>query len=156
VASLVAVDDASDPRLADFVALTDVRLRRSLESVHGLFVAEGEKVIRRAVRAGYQVRSLLVTPDRLAGLAELAGSCPAPVYVVPDPAGGRPALTATRSSAAPARRRGPPAEKISVPAAGGARRPVKTRSRKTVPDRNTSSWAASGAVMAPDSPRGTR
>lgn len=84
VASLVAVDDASDPRLADFVALTDVRLRRSLESVHGLFVAEGEKVIRRAVRAGYQVRSLLVTPDRLAGLAELAGSCPAPVYVVPD------------------------------------------------------------------------
>jgi tRNA G18 (ribose-2'-O)-methylase SpoU len=83
VASLVAVDDASDARLADYVRLTDVHLRRSLESAHGLFVAEGEKVIRSAISAGYPVRSLLVTPERLAGLAELAGSCPAPVYVVP-------------------------------------------------------------------------
>jgi tRNA G18 (ribose-2'-O)-methylase SpoU len=82
VASLVAVDDASDARLADYVSLTDVHLRRSLESEHGLFVAEGSKVIRRAIAAGYPVRSLLVTPERLAGLADLADSCPAPVYVV--------------------------------------------------------------------------
>jgi tRNA G18 (ribose-2'-O)-methylase SpoU len=82
VARLIAVDDASDARLADYVRLTDVHLRRSLESGHGLFVAEGEKVIRHAIGAGYRVRSLLVTPERLAGLAEAAGSCPAPVYVV--------------------------------------------------------------------------
>ena len=48
VVSQVAVADASDPRLADYVGLTDVHLRRSLESGHGLFMAEGEKVIRRA------------------------------------------------------------------------------------------------------------
>jgi tRNA G18 (ribose-2'-O)-methylase SpoU len=82
MAGLVAVADARDARLADYVGLTDVHLRRSLESVHGLFVAEGEKVIRSAIGAGYRLRSLLVTPQRLAGLGDLAHSCPAPVYVV--------------------------------------------------------------------------
>ncbi len=62
--------------------LTDVRLRRSLEAAHGLFVAEGEKVIRRAIAAGHPVRSLLVTEDKLAGLADLAAACPGPVYVI--------------------------------------------------------------------------
>src|ERR1700730_6228218 len=83
VSSLVPVCDADDPCLSDYVRLTDVRLRKSLEAAHGLFIAEGEMVIRRAIGAGYPVRSLLVTSDRLAGLADLAGSCAAPVYVVP-------------------------------------------------------------------------
>jgi hypothetical protein len=60
VADPVLVNDASDPRLADYVKLTDVHLRRSLEAAHGLFIAEGEKVIKRAAAAGYPVRSLLV------------------------------------------------------------------------------------------------
>jgi tRNA G18 (ribose-2'-O)-methylase SpoU len=76
------VGDAGDPRLTDYVRLTDVHLRRSLEVAHGLFVAEGELVIRRAIEAGYPVRSLLITSDRLAALADLAGGCPGPVYVV--------------------------------------------------------------------------
>ena len=80
--SPVPVGDARDPRLADYVSLTDVHLRRSLEAAHGLFVAEGELVIRRAIAAGYPVRSLLITSDRLAALADLAGGCPGPVYVV--------------------------------------------------------------------------
>jgi tRNA G18 (ribose-2'-O)-methylase SpoU len=79
---MVPVGDASDPRLADYVRLTDVHLRRSLEAPSGLFVAEGEKVIRRAIGAGYPVRSLLITEDKLAGHADLAGSCPGPVYLV--------------------------------------------------------------------------
>jgi tRNA G18 (ribose-2'-O)-methylase SpoU len=83
VASLVPVSDAADPRLADYVRLTDVHLRRSLEAPGGLFIAEGEKVIRRSITAGYRVRSMLVTTDRAAAVAELAGSCAAPVYVVP-------------------------------------------------------------------------
>ena len=83
MSSLVPVGDADDPRLSDYVRLTDVRLRKSLEAAHGLFIAEGETVIRRAIGAGYPVRSLLVTSDRLAGLADLAGCCAAPVYVVP-------------------------------------------------------------------------
>jgi tRNA G18 (ribose-2'-O)-methylase SpoU len=85
VASLIPVGDPDDPRLADYVRLTDVHLRRSLEAPRGLFVAEGEKVIRRAIKAGYPVRSLLITREMLDGpasLADLAGSCGGPVYVV--------------------------------------------------------------------------
>jgi tRNA G18 (ribose-2'-O)-methylase SpoU len=82
VPPLIPVADAGDPRLADYVRLTDVHLRRSLETAHGLFVAEGEKVIRRAIAAGYPVRSLLVTQDRLDSLADLITGCPGPVYVV--------------------------------------------------------------------------
>lgn len=80
--AIIEVRDAGDPRLADYLRLTDVSLRKSREAAHGLFVAEGEKVIRRAVGAGYPVRSVLVTPERLPGLAGLAGSCAVPVYVV--------------------------------------------------------------------------
>jgi tRNA G18 (ribose-2'-O)-methylase SpoU len=86
MAGTVVVDDPSDPRLADYARLTDVRLRTALEPAHGLFVAEGDKVIRRAVAAGYQVRSMLVTQDKLAGLADVADACPGPVYLVSDEA----------------------------------------------------------------------
>ena len=82
MARIVDVADPGDPRLADYARLTDVRLRTSMESAHGLFMAEGEKVIRRAVAAGYGVRSMLVTRDKLGGLADLAGICPGPVYVI--------------------------------------------------------------------------
>jgi tRNA G18 (ribose-2'-O)-methylase SpoU len=86
MAGIVVVDDPSDPRLADYARLTDVRLRTALEPAHGLFVAEGDKVIRRAVAGGYQVRSMLVTRDKLARLADLASACPGPVYLVSDEA----------------------------------------------------------------------
>ena len=56
----VEVDDPSDPRLGDYVGLTDVGLRRRLEPAGGLFIAEGELVVRRALRAGYRPRSLLL------------------------------------------------------------------------------------------------
>jgi tRNA G18 (ribose-2'-O)-methylase SpoU len=82
MAGIVDVADPADPRLADYASLTDVRLRTSMESAHGLFMAEGEKVIRRAVTAGFGMRSMLVTRDKLAGLADLAGMCPGPVYVI--------------------------------------------------------------------------
>jgi tRNA G18 (ribose-2'-O)-methylase SpoU len=86
VATIVAVRDADDPRLADYVRLTDIRLRKSFESAHGLFVAEGEKVIRRALAAGYPPRSLLITERRLPGVADLLSACAsAAAYVVPDP-----------------------------------------------------------------------
>jgi tRNA G18 (ribose-2'-O)-methylase SpoU len=80
----VAVQDATDPRLADYVALTDVALRRRREPAEGLFVAEGEKVIRRALAAGYPMRSMLLAPrwlDAMADVAEAAGAAGTPVYV---------------------------------------------------------------------------
>jgi tRNA G18 (ribose-2'-O)-methylase SpoU len=77
----IAVTDPADPRLADYVALTDVQLRRRREPAEGLFVAEGEKVVRRAVAAGYPMRSLLVSPRWLPVMADVAAAAGAPVYV---------------------------------------------------------------------------
>ncbi|MFE3452873.1 TrmH family RNA methyltransferase [Nonomuraea sp. NPDC059194] len=74
------VSDAHDPRLSDFTGLRDVELRKSLEAEQGLFVAEGEKVIRRAIGAGYPVRAVLTTERWLEPLADVLGD--ATVYVV--------------------------------------------------------------------------
>ena len=54
MAELVQLDDPDDPRLADYRELRDVKLRQHLEAEHGLFLAEGEKVVRRAAEAGFE------------------------------------------------------------------------------------------------------
>lgn len=81
----IPIQDVHDERLADYVSLREVQLRQSLEAEHGLFIAEGEKVIRRAVTAGYPVRSFLLAPrwrDSLADVIESAGDVPC--YVADD------------------------------------------------------------------------
>jgi tRNA G18 (ribose-2'-O)-methylase SpoU len=82
------VTDVEDPRLADYARLTDMELRTSKEPAQGLFIAEGTKVISRAVAAGYPVRSVLVAERRLGDLPVLP-SGGAPVYVLPDQAAER-------------------------------------------------------------------
>ena len=84
MAELVEITDAADPRLADYRELRDVTLRRRLEAEHGLFLAEGEKVVRRAVEAGHRPRSLLMAPRWLDGLADVLAVTDAPCYVVPE------------------------------------------------------------------------
>jgi tRNA G18 (ribose-2'-O)-methylase SpoU len=83
MAELIEVPDPHDPRLGDYVDLRDVTLRKRLETSHGLFIAEGEKVVRRAVEAGHDVRSFLMARRWLDGLADVldrAGNVPC--YVV--------------------------------------------------------------------------
>jgi len=81
----IDIADPADERLADYTRLTDASLRTHLEAAYGLFIAEGTKVITRAVAAGYPVRSVLLGKSRLADLPALAGAAAqAPVYVVPD------------------------------------------------------------------------
>jgi tRNA G18 (ribose-2'-O)-methylase SpoU len=82
VAELIRVDDAGDERLADYRDLRDVTLRKHLEATHGLFLAEGEEVVRRAVEAGFGVRSFLMAPRWLDGLADVLERTDAPCYVV--------------------------------------------------------------------------
>ncbi|TDE57425.1 RNA methyltransferase [Nonomuraea mesophila] len=76
------VTDPGDQRLTDYTRLRDVELRKSLEAERGLFLAEGEKVIRRAIAAGYPIRSVLTTRRWLAPLQDVLGD--ATVYVVSD------------------------------------------------------------------------
>ncbi|TDD62940.1 RNA methyltransferase [Actinomadura darangshiensis] len=84
MARLIPVSDPADPRLADYVRLRDMNLRKSLEAEHGLFVAEGEKVIRRAAGAGHPVRSLLMSRRWAEPLADLLDGLDAPVYIAAD------------------------------------------------------------------------
>ncbi len=65
------ITDPRDPRLADYVSLTDVALRRRTEPERGLYVAESEKVIRRALAAGHRPRSVLMAARWLTDLADV-------------------------------------------------------------------------------------
>jgi len=65
------VDAKSDARLGDYIDLTDVALRTSFEAAHGLYIAESAKVILRALRAGHQPRSLLMSDHWLPRMSEL-------------------------------------------------------------------------------------
>ena len=56
----IEITDPTDPRLADYVSLTDVVLREAHEPERGLYIAESQKVIRRALRAGHRPRSYLM------------------------------------------------------------------------------------------------
>lgn len=81
---IVTVDAATDPRLVDYVSLTDVNLRRRFEPEHGLFIAESAKVITRALAAGYRPRSLLLEEkwlDDLAGPVGVAEQLGVAVFV---------------------------------------------------------------------------
>ena len=78
----IEITSAEDPRLADYRDLRDVQLREHLEAEHGVFLAEGEKVVRRAVEGGFRPRSFLMAPRWLAGLADVLDRSDAPVFVV--------------------------------------------------------------------------
>lgn len=78
------VRDLTDPRLADYVGLTDVALRRRLEPERGLYIAESEKVIRRALAVGHRPRSLLMATRWLTDLADVVADAErndVPVFV---------------------------------------------------------------------------
>jgi tRNA G18 (ribose-2'-O)-methylase SpoU len=75
-----AITLPDDPRLADYRRLKE----RHLNAEGGRFVAESERVVRRLLASGLPVHSLLVTPPRLAALADaLAGrdETRCPIYV---------------------------------------------------------------------------
>ncbi|QZY27636.1 TrmH family RNA methyltransferase [Nocardioides coralli] len=84
MATLIEVADPADPRLGDYRDLRDVQLRQHLVAERGLFLAEGEKVVRRALEAGFAARSFLMAPRWLDGLADVLGTTDAPCYVVPE------------------------------------------------------------------------
>jgi tRNA G18 (ribose-2'-O)-methylase SpoU len=84
MATFVDVADPADPRLADYRDLRDVQLRKHVEVEHGLFLAEGEKVVRRAVEAGFRPRSFLMAPRWAEGLADVLAVADAPCYLVPE------------------------------------------------------------------------
>jgi tRNA G18 (ribose-2'-O)-methylase SpoU len=80
----IEMTDPADERVRDYFALTDVALRTKVEPERGLYLAESEKVIRRALAAGHRPRSFLMGERWLVDLADLveqAESEGVPVYV---------------------------------------------------------------------------
>ncbi|MGX6606751.1 TrmH family RNA methyltransferase [Micromonosporaceae bacterium Da 78-11] len=74
----LSITDPDDERISDYRALTDLELRIKWEPPNGLFIAEGELVMNRALRAGYRMRSALVDEKRVDQLTGLPDD--APVY----------------------------------------------------------------------------
>ena len=87
------MDDPDDPRIAEFVGLRERALRRGLRPADprhrlpgtddgtGVFVAEGDVVVVRALAAGYRLRSVLVDATRREPLpAEVEALPSAPTY----------------------------------------------------------------------------
>ena len=60
----IRVGRADDPRLADYVALNDQRLRRRMEGDE-FFIAEGFVAIDRLIESDHRIRSVLLAPSRI-------------------------------------------------------------------------------------------
>ena len=83
--SIVKLDTLDDSRLDAYARLTEVQLRNKLEPEKGVFIAESEKVIVRALDAGYEPVSFLMEEkwlDVSAGVIARASE-DVPVFVLP-------------------------------------------------------------------------
>jgi tRNA G18 (ribose-2'-O)-methylase SpoU len=80
----IAIEDPEDPRVTDYIGLTDAELRRQVEvdgPGHGIFIAEGVRVVRVLLETELSVRSVLVTPARYEALADALLEPTFPVYL---------------------------------------------------------------------------
>lgn len=78
---IVPISDPADTRLRDYIALTDVSLRRLTEPQDGLYIAESTKVIERALAAGHRPRSVLLQQKWLGELEPLLVDLDIPVFL---------------------------------------------------------------------------
>lgn len=85
---VIRIGSLDDPRVADYANMRDAELlqRRDPldERAHGgVFIAEGELVVRRLAASGFATRSLLTTERQAEKLTDLAGALPegTPLYV---------------------------------------------------------------------------
>ena len=77
---VLSIDDAGDPRLADYRGIPEPELART----RGVFVAEGRLVVRRLLASRFTTRSVMVTPAVFDTVkADLQEHPCLPVFVVP-------------------------------------------------------------------------
>lgn len=74
------IEDPSDPRLADYIGLSDRDINRRREDER-FFIAEGPEVVRRLVASGLDIRSIVVSPNRVADMSASLEATTAPVYL---------------------------------------------------------------------------
>ena len=81
-ATIIEVSDPLDERLADYRHLRDADIRRAMEG-DAFLIAEGVAVVRRLAVSGLPIRSVLLTPQRLATMFPSVSHLDCPVYVAP-------------------------------------------------------------------------
>ncbi|GAA1363714.1 RNA methyltransferase [Arthrobacter rhombi] len=79
---VIELESSADPRVADYVALSDAALRQRTDPGRGLYIAESSKVLRRALAAGHVPRSFFLAPKWLDGLSDVLDAYPeVPAFV---------------------------------------------------------------------------
>jgi tRNA G18 (ribose-2'-O)-methylase SpoU len=115
------IEDPRDPRLADYVELTDPAARRRRERDE-LFVCEGAVALAKLLASGHEVRSVLTTPKHLARVEAIVGGSPSfPLHVTsPEVMRATVGFNLHRGVVAAANRRPLPAlDRFLAAAAGG-------------------------------------
>jgi len=87
VLATIPIDDPADPRVAGYMNLKDAWLAvgrgvPTPDQRAGLFIAEGELVVRQLLGSRHEVVSVLATPTRLGSLSDALNAIPTevPVY----------------------------------------------------------------------------
>ena len=85
---IIRIDSLDDPRLEAYTQLTDVQLRNRLEPEKGIFIAESQKVIERALAGGMKPLSFLMEEKWLEPMKPCIGQALSydpefPVFVAP-------------------------------------------------------------------------
>jgi tRNA G18 (ribose-2'-O)-methylase SpoU len=84
---LIPIQSIADPRVADYAGLRDAQLRQlagdPASPATGVFIAEGELVVRQLLASRLSVRSVLLTRQRLSAMRDAIDRLPpyAPVFV---------------------------------------------------------------------------
>ncbi|MGO2004564.1 MAG: TrmH family RNA methyltransferase, partial [Arthrobacter rhombi] len=79
---IIRLESAADPRVSDYVALSDAALRQRTDPGRGLYIAESSKVLRRALTAGHVPRSFFLADKWLEGLSDVLQAHPdVPAFV---------------------------------------------------------------------------
>jgi tRNA G18 (ribose-2'-O)-methylase SpoU len=80
----IEISDPGDTRTAAYRELRDAGLRRRLEADEGVFVVEGARTVRTLLVSRWPLLSVLLRPERVAGLGDVVAEAEkrgAPVYV---------------------------------------------------------------------------
>ncbi len=82
IMNIIEINSLTSKALEPYVGLNEKQLKRFYEPAEGIFICESEKVIRRAVKAGYNAESFFVCEDKIDLAAELSQK-DTPVYHAP-------------------------------------------------------------------------
>ncbi|WP_159610284.1 RNA methyltransferase [Glutamicibacter sp. JC586] len=82
---ILHVEDLEDPRLDEYLRLSEAHLRMRTDVENGLYIAESTKVVQRAINAGHVPRSFLLAAKHLGQLTEEFNKYPdAPIFIGDD------------------------------------------------------------------------